>query len=69
MIDPTGRAAVVEPWRDLVFSMDRGFVWASWPGSSRSVRLGEYGPVRAMMQDFLDQSALGDRLAYRDAKH
>jgi hypothetical protein len=54
----------------VVFSLLNGFVWASWPGASGSVRLGRYEGVVDMMRDFLAQSELGDRLARanRDVK-
>ena len=47
---------------DVVFSLVDGFVWASWPNASEAVKLGSYYEVSAMMRDFLDQSALGERL-------
>ena len=43
-------------------------VSASWPGSATRVVLGSYEGVKAMMQDFLDQSALGERLTKRAAR-
>ena len=46
----------------LLFSLDDGFVFASWPGANGSVRLGTYDHVREMMRDFLAQSDVGDRL-------
>lgn len=46
----------------IVFSLDDGFVFASWPGANGSVRLGTYDHVREMMRDFLAQSDVGDRL-------
>lgn len=46
----------------LVFSLEDGFVTASWPGANGSVRLGTYEHVREMMRDFLAQSEVGDRL-------
>jgi hypothetical protein len=48
---------------DIIFSLVDGFVWACWPGTSASVRLGEHEPVTAMMRDFLAQCDLGERLA------
>jgi len=47
----------------LLFSLEDGFVFASWPGASGSVRLGTYEDVREMMRDFLAQSEVGDRLS------
>ena len=55
--DPT------EPNEDIIFSFVDGFVWASWPGTISLVRLGRYETVTAMMQDFLAQCELGERLA------
>lgn len=51
---------------EVVFSLNGGFVWVSWPGKSTPVKLGRYEVVKEMMQDFLDQSALGERLAARN---
>jgi hypothetical protein len=50
---------------EIIFSLADGYVSASWPGSATRVVLGSYEGVKAMMQDFLDQSALGERLAKR----
>ncbi|GAA3893862.1 hypothetical protein GCM10022276_11340 [Sphingomonas limnosediminicola] len=50
---------------EIIFSLADGLVSASWPGTATRVVLGPYDGVKAMMQDFLDQSALGDRLAKR----
>lgn len=47
---------------DLIFSLVDGYVWASWPGTVASVKLGAQDPVRMMMRDFLAQCELGDRL-------
>ena len=47
----------------IIFSLIDGFVWACWPGTSASVRLGDHEPVIAMMRDFLAQCDLGERLA------
>ena len=46
----------------VVFSLKDGYVWASWPGASGSVRLGTYENVLHMMRDFVAQSELGERL-------
>ena len=53
---------------EVVFSWVDGFVWASWPGTDASVKLGKCGPVTAMMQNFLDQCELGERLARKAAE-
>jgi hypothetical protein len=50
---------------EVIFSLADGLVWVSWPGSATRMVLGSYEGVKAMMQDFLDQSALGERLAKR----
>ena len=47
---------------DLIFSLTDGYVWASWPGTVASVKLGTHATVRAVMRDFLAQCELGDRL-------
>ncbi len=49
--------------QDLIFSMVDGFVWASWPGTTASVKLGNQESVTAVMRDFLAQCELGERLA------
>lgn len=61
--DDAGRRAIPE----VIFSLIDGAVWASWPGKAPQIRLGEYEGVKAMMHDFLDQSALAERLAARNA--
>ena len=60
--DAPGFDPSTRPWETVVFSLKDDFVWAAWPGAAGCVNLGRYGPVRVMMQDFLDQSALGERL-------
>src|SRR5262245_27474268 len=47
----------------IVFSLERGHVWASWPEGGAAVDLGEVGEVLFMMRDFIAQCELGDRLA------
>ena len=59
--DPLKQATV-----DVVFSLVDGCVWASWPGSGASVKLGQSDSVVSMMQNFLDQCALGVRLGQRN---
>jgi hypothetical protein len=49
--------------RDVVFSLQDGFVWAGWPGKSTSVELGRCSDVVEVMRDFLAQCELGVRLA------
>ena len=46
----------------IVFSLDRGQVWASWYGQGPPVLLGSQRKVSEMMQDFLAQERLGRRL-------
>ncbi len=46
----------------IVFSLEKGEVWASWYGSGLPVRLGDRNRVETMMADFLAQSELGKRL-------
>ena len=50
------------PEEAIIFSLNDGYVLASWPGSDASVRLGRHEMVAAMMEDFLAQDALGRRL-------
>ena len=50
--------ALLKPGRDaggLVFSLERGEVWASWYGNDVPVRLGNQRKVAEMMEDFLAQ--------------
>jgi hypothetical protein len=47
---------------NVVFSLEDGFVWASWSGTEHMVRLGRHDEVTAMMRDFLAQNAVGERL-------
>lgn len=53
---------------EVVFSLDDGYAWASWPDSPAKVRLGEYSAVVAMMKDFLAHARLAERLADPDLK-
>lgn len=46
----------------IVFSLEKGEVWASWYGSGPPMRLGSEERVGAMMEDFLAQVELGKRL-------
>jgi hypothetical protein len=52
--------------RDMIFSLRDGFVWASWPDTDATVRLGRHDKVAAMMRDFLAQDALSERLGERN---
>ena len=51
----------------IIFSLCDGFVWASWPGTDVSVRLGSHEIVAEMMWDFLAQGTLAERLKQRAA--
>ena len=46
----------------IVFSLEKGEVWASWYGQGPPVLLGSQRKVSEMMQDFLAQEQLGKRL-------
>lgn len=46
----------------IIFSLEKGQVWASWHGNGQPVRLGSKKRVGAMMEDFLAQVELGNRL-------
>ena len=46
----------------IIFSLEKGEVWASWHGSGPPMRLGSQERVEAMMEDFLAQGELGKRL-------
>ena len=49
----------------VVFSLEKGEVWASWYGQGPPVLLGSQRKVSEMMQDFLAQEELGKRLTQR----
>jgi len=46
----------------IVFSLEKGEVWASWYGQGAPIRLGTQRKVSEMMEDFLAQVRLGKRL-------
>jgi hypothetical protein len=46
----------------VVFSVERGEVWASWYGHAYPLRLGTRRKVARMMEDFLKQEELARRL-------
>jgi signal transduction histidine kinase len=52
---------VGDPASGIVFSLEDGDAWASWPGSSAPLRLGQQDDVAEMMRDFLAQIELGKR--------
>src|SRR5205085_12178643 len=47
----------------VIFSLEQGQAWASWPGHPLPVRLGPQREVETMMEDFLAQSQVAQRLA------
>ena len=54
------------PDLELIFSSRDGYVWVSWPDADAAVKLGRHEMVAAMMQDFLAQVELSERLEHRD---
>jgi len=62
-ISSTGRTGL--PEEEIIFSLRDGYVWASWPDTHATVRLGRHETVAAMMEDFLAQDAIGQRLTTR----
>ena len=46
----------------IVFSLEKGEVWASWYGHGAPVHLGSQRKVSEMMEDFLAQVEVGKRL-------
>ena len=55
------------PPADVVFSVTDDIVWASWV-TGASVKLGRYESVMTMMQDFLDQCEIGERLVQKSGE-
>jgi hypothetical protein len=51
----------------IIFSLEGGHAWASWPGSPMPVRIGPQHEVAHMMRDFLAQLEVGRRLEGRPA--
>ena len=64
MIEPNSNFSSPEtmPEQEIIFSERDGYILASWPGTNASVRLGRREMVSAMMEDFLAQAELGQRL-------
>jgi hypothetical protein len=56
------RRGVDESAGGIVFSLDKGRVWASWYGQDVPILLGSQRKVAEMMQDFLTQAEFGKRL-------
>jgi hypothetical protein len=52
-----------QPELEIILSSRDGYVWASWPETNATIRLGRHETVAATMKDFLAQDALGRRLA------
>lgn len=50
------------PAGDIIFSLEKEQVWASWYGAGPPLRLGSQRMVGAMMEDFLAQVEIGKRL-------
>ena len=46
----------------IIFSRERGEAWASWQGADLPMRLGPHEEVAEMMEDFLAQVEIGERL-------
>lgn len=61
-------ASVKETSSGVIFSLEGGQAWASWPGSPSPVRLGPESEVTEMMHDFIAQVELGKRMAKRAAE-
>ena len=57
-----------DPEQEIILSSRDGYVWASWPKTNATIRLGRHEMVAVVMQDFLAQDALGQRLANVPAK-
>ena len=61
-LSSTRRGGQDEAAEGVIFSLERGEVWASWHGSGPPVRLGSKRRVGEMMEDYLAQVRLGERL-------
>ena len=60
------RSGYIEPAGGVIFSLEKGQVWASWNGTELNVRLGTVATVVAMMRDFMAQTELGERMVKRE---
>ena len=49
---------------EIIFSLVDDYVWATWPGTEATVKLGHCGDVIHMMRDFVAQCECGDRLVW-----
>src|SRR6476469_3875471 len=63
MIGTYAKRATDDPMGGVVFSLEKGQVWASWYGSGSPVLLGSQPNVSEMMKDFLEQEHVARRLA------
>ena len=61
------KRGVDETLGGIVFSLEKGQVWASWYGQGPPVLLGSQRKVGEMMKDFLAQEELARRLANKSA--
>jgi len=52
-----------EPTSGIIFSLEAGQAWASWSGAGTPLRLGPQEEVAEMMEDFLAQIEVAERLA------
>jgi hypothetical protein len=59
------RARPSTPADGVIFSRERGQVWASWYGDEPPICLGPERRVTSMMEDYLAQVDLAKRLAHR----
>jgi len=59
------KRGVDESLGGIVFSLEKGQVWASWYGQGPPVLLGSQRKVGEMMKDFLAQEELARRLSQR----
>ena len=62
LVAPFLNTVTDQPEGGIVFSLDKGHVWANWYGLATPVRLGTRNEVSYMMQDFLAQEELAKRL-------
>jgi len=65
LVAPFPSAVTHQPAGGIVFSLDKGQVWANWYGLAAPVRLGTRNEVSYMMQDFLAQEELARRLNHQ----
>ena len=51
----------------VIFSLEKGQVWASWYGQAAPVRLGTRREVSYMMEDFLAQEQVAKRFSKKNS--